>query len=43
LLFLEIGAEGGPKNKGGKLANKRYQMSEKRYKATGGKFDKPTL
>lgn len=33
---------GGPTNKGGKLANKRYQMSEKNYRAAGGTIKKPT-
>jgi hypothetical protein len=34
---------GGPQNKGGSLANKRYQMSELNYKSAGGKTVKPTL
>ncbi len=33
---------GGPEEQGGTLANKRYQMSEERYRAAGGKIDKPT-
>jgi RHS repeat-associated protein len=33
---------GGPQNKGGTLANKRYQMSESKYKAAGGSVGKPT-
>jgi RHS repeat-associated protein len=38
----QIRARGGPKNKGGTLANKRYQMSEKNYRAAGGNVNKPT-
>lgn len=37
-----IRQSGGPSNQGGTLANKRYQMSEERYRAAGGKIDKPT-
>ena len=33
---------GGPKRKGGKLANGRYQMREKNYKKYGGSAIKPT-
>jgi|GEM_PF-2919138 len=33
---------GGPKNKGGSLANKRYQMNDKNYKNSGGNVKKPT-
>jgi hypothetical protein len=32
---------GGPKIKGDKLANKRYQMNEKNCRAAGGKINKP--
>jgi RHS repeat-associated protein len=34
---------GGPMKKGGKLANKRYQMNDVKYKAAGGTVPKPTL
>ena len=37
-----IRLRGGPKRKGGRLANKRYQMNDGRYKAAGGKVPKPT-
>ena len=33
---------GGPINKGGNLANKRYQMNDKNYKNAGGNVQKPT-
>jgi hypothetical protein len=33
---------GGPMKKGSKLENKRYQMNEKRYRAAGGKSNRPT-
>ncbi len=33
---------GGPKNKDGSLANKRYQVNDAKYKATGGSVGKPT-
>jgi len=32
---------GGIKKRGGKLTNKRHQMSEKRYRDAGGSTDKP--
>lgn len=32
-----IRLEGGLQKEGGPLANKRHQMSEKRYRAAGGK------
>ena len=34
---------GGPMKKGGKLANKRYQMNDVKYKGAGGSVPKPTL
>jgi RHS repeat-associated protein len=37
-----IRRRGGPKNKGGNLANKRYQVNDKDYCARGGKVPKPT-
>ena len=37
-----IRAGGGPKRFGGPLANGRYQMSDKAYKAAGGAVPKPT-
>ena len=37
-----IRAGGGPKKQGGDLANKRYQMSDKRYNGAGGSIGKPT-
>ncbi|HTA81479.1 MAG TPA: RHS repeat-associated core domain-containing protein [Bacteroidia bacterium] len=37
-----IRKNGGPKKQGGKLANKRYQMNDKRYKEAGGEEPKPT-
>jgi hypothetical protein len=37
-----IRAGGGPKRFGGPLANDRYQMSEKAYRAAGGTVPKPT-
>ena len=33
---------GGSSRKGGPLANKRYQMCEKKYRAAGGTVPKPT-
>lgn len=39
-----IRARGGANNKSnpnGTLENKRYQMNEERYRAAGGKVDKP--
>jgi len=33
---------GGPSKKGGKLANKRYQMNDVKYKAAGVTVPKPT-
>jgi hypothetical protein len=32
---------GGIQKRGGRLQNKRHQMSEKRYRDAGGKTDKP--
>lgn len=37
-----IRAGGGPQRSGGRLANDRYQMSDKAYKAAGGTLPKPT-
>jgi RHS repeat-associated protein len=37
-----IRAGGGPQRFGGPLANDRYQMSDKAYKAAGGNVPKPT-
>ena len=34
---------GWPMKKGGKLANKRYQMNDVKYKKAGGTVAKPTL
>ena len=37
-----IRAGGGPQREGGPLANKRYQMNDKAYRAAGGTVPKPT-
>lgn len=37
----EIRWHGGPKTQGGSLANKRYEMSDEKYKEAGGTLERP--